>query len=198
MRSLATGNSGTMLIAFEGVAPQIHPTAWIAPGCMIIGDVQIGASASIWYNCVLRGDVNAIRIGAGTNVQDGTVIHCDSGGNAGPGYPTLIGENALIGHSAVVHGATLHDESFVGIGAIAMDGSVIEAGGMLAAGAMLTPRKAIGAREIWSGRPASMLRSLREEEVARNRESVVHYRELSIRHRAAIEALVSARGAVSG
>lgn len=177
---------GVDLIPFGGVAPRIDPTAWIAPGCRIIGDVEVGPNASIWYNCVLRGDVNKISIGRGTNVQDGTVIHCDSGGSSGPGHPTIIGDDVLIGHLAVIHGATLMDGSFVGIGAIAMDGTVIEPEGMLAAGAMLTPHKRLTAREIWGGRPAKSMRTLSDAEVARNSESVTHYQELARAHRRAV------------
>jgi carbonic anhydrase/acetyltransferase-like protein (isoleucine patch superfamily) len=179
---------GVDLISFNGRAPRVDSMAWIAPGCRIIGDVEIGPLASIWYNCVVRADVNKIRIGAGTNVQDGTIIHCDSGGSSGPGHPTIIGEGVLIGHMAVIHGATLMAGSFVGIGAIAMDGSTLEPGSMLAAGALLTPHKRVPSQEIWAGRPAKALRSLTDEEAAKNAESVLHYQKLSQAHRQAIAA----------
>jgi carbonic anhydrase/acetyltransferase-like protein (isoleucine patch superfamily) len=174
------------VISFAGASPRIHPTAWVAPGCRIIGDVEIGPAASVWYNCVLRGDVNSIRIGVGANIQDGSVIHCDSGGATGPGHPTIIGEGVLVGHMAVVHGATLMAGSFIGIGAIAMDGSVLAAEAMLAAGAMLTPHKRVGSREIWAGRPAKMLRPLTDEEAEKNKESVLHYQQLARAHRRAV------------
>ena len=173
------------IIPFRGRTPRIHPSAWIAPGCRIIGDVEIGAHASIWYNCVLRGDVNSIHVGAHTNVQDGTVIHCDSGGSDGPGYPTVIGDDVLIGHMAMVHGSTLMAGCFVGIGAITMDGAMIEPGGMLAAGAMLTPRKRIASNELWGGTPAKFMRSLTAAERARNGFAVDHYQELAREHRSA-------------
>ena len=176
---------GVDIIPFGGVTPRIHPAAWIAPGCRIIGDVEIGADASIWYNCVLRGDVNQIRVGAGTNIQDGSVIHCDSGGASGRGHPTLIGEGVLVGHMAVIHGAALMAGCLVGIGAIAMDGSVVEPEGMLAAGAMLTPHKQLGARQIWGGRPAKLLRQMTHEEAARNAHSVLHYQDLARAHASA-------------
>ena len=95
---------GVSIIPFNGKAPRIDPSAFVAPGCRIIGDVEIGPEASIWYNCVIRADVNFVRIGARTNVQDGSVIHCDSGHDGGGGYPTIIGEDVLIGHLAMVHG----------------------------------------------------------------------------------------------
>jgi carbonic anhydrase/acetyltransferase-like protein (isoleucine patch superfamily) len=175
------------LIPYHGHAPLLDPTAFVAPGAVLIGDVELGAEASIWYNCVLRGDVNRIRIGARTNIQDGTVLHVDSprpGHEAG--QPTLIGEEVLIGHLAMVHGCVLHDRSFVGLGAIVMDGCEIESGAMLAAGAMLTPGKRIPAGQLWAGRPAKYVRDLGEEEHAMNLAGVFHYVELAKRHRAAL------------
>jgi carbonic anhydrase/acetyltransferase-like protein (isoleucine patch superfamily) len=177
---------GVDIIPFNELSPRIDPTAWIAPGCRIIGDVEIGPAASIWYNCVLRGDVNSIRIGAGTNIQDGTVIHCDSGGASGGGYATTIGDDVLVGHMALIHGSTLMNGSFLGMGAIAMDGCVLEPGAMLAAGAMLTPHKRVGAGEIWGGRPAKLHRTLNDQEAIRNREGVYHYQKLAHAHRQAV------------
>lgn len=164
------------IIPFGGKVPQIHPDAFIAPGCRIIGDVTIEAGASIWYNCVIRADVNRVVIGARTNVQDGSVIHCDSAKPGRPeGFPTLIGEDVLIGHLAMVHGCILHDRAFVGLGAIVMDGTVIESDGMLAAGAMLTPGKRLPARQLWSGRPAAYMRDLSDEAIAEMQRGVAHY-----------------------
>ena len=177
------------LIPFEGKSPRIGPDAFVAPGAVLIGDVEIGAEASVWYNCVLRGDVNRIRIGARTNIQDGSVVHVDSprpGHDAG--HPTLIGEEVLIGHLAMVHGCILHDRSFVGLGAIVMDGCEIESGGMLAAGAMLTPGKRIPSGQLWAGRPAKYLRDLSEADIAGMRAGVAHYVELGRRHAAALRA----------
>lgn len=150
------------IAALDGRVPRIHSSAFIAPGCRIIGDVEIGPDSSIWYNCVIRGDANRVVIGARTNVQDGTVIHCD---RAKPprhpdGFPTIIGDDVLIGHMAMVHGCTIEDRGFVGLGSIVMDGCRIESDGMLAAGAMLTPGKVIKSREMWMGRPAVFTRAL--------------------------------------
>ena len=177
---------GVSIIPFRGKTPQIHPSAFVAPGCRIIGDVEIGPEASIWYNCVLRGDVNVIRVGARSNIQDGSVIHCDSGHDGKGGYPTIIGEDVLIGHLAMIHGATLKDRSFVGLGGIVMDGTVIAPGGMLAAGGMLTPGKTIAANEMWGGRPARLMRALSEEQVASNLLGAAHYRQLAKAHRLAL------------
>ena len=172
------------------VTPKIHPSAWIAPTAAVIGDVEIGPDCGIWFHCVLRGDTNFIRIGARTNIQDGTVLHVDSpkpGDEAG--HPTIIGEEVLIGHLAMVHGCILHDRAFVGLGAIVMDGCEIESGGMLAAGAMLTPGRRVPAGQLWAGRPAKHLRDLTPEEQAANLAGVFHYVELAKRHREALRAI---------
>ena len=164
-----------LILSFGGKSPKVHSSAFIAPGCKIIGDVEIGEDASIWYNCVIRGDVNHIHIGARTNVQDGTVIHCDSDKNGSGGFPTIIGADVLIGHMAMLHGCTLLDRAFVGLGSIVMDGCVIEGDAMLAAGAMLTPGKTIAHRQLWAGRPAKHLRDLDDRAVADMRAGVEHY-----------------------
>jgi carbonic anhydrase/acetyltransferase-like protein (isoleucine patch superfamily) len=177
------------IITFRGKTPRIHPTAFIAPGARIIGDVEIGAESSIWYNCVLRGDVNMIRIGARTNIQDGTVIHCDSpkpGNEAG--LPTIIGDDVLVGHMVMLHGSVLHDRAFIGLSSTVMDGCTIDSDGMLAAGALLSPGKTIGAGELWLGRPAKLLRQLSAEEMSANRLGAAHYAELARLHAAAASA----------
>lgn len=175
------------IVPFNGKEPQIHETAFVAPGCRIIGDVRIGEGASVWYNCVLRADVNYIEVGARSNIQDGTVVHCDEDhGDIRPGWPTIIGEDVLIGHMAMVHGAKLHDKSFVGLGAIVMDGCEIESGGMIAAGGMLTPKKIIKAGEMWGGRPAKKMRDLTDQQQAMNLMGVGHYVENAKAHKAAV------------
>ena len=175
------------ILSFGGKSPRIDPSAFIAPGAQLIGDVEIGRQASIWYNCVLRGDVNRIRIGARTNIQDGSVIHVDSpkGGDE-QGFPTLIGADVLIGHMAMVHGCVLHDRAFVGLGAIVMDGCEIEGDAMLAAGALLTPGRRIPSGQLWAGRPARYVRDLRPEELAGHREGVAHYVALAHAHSEAL------------
>jgi carbonic anhydrase/acetyltransferase-like protein (isoleucine patch superfamily) len=179
--------AGPNLISFGGKTPLVDPTAFVAPGAQLIGDVEIGAEASIWYNCVLRGDVNLIRIGARTNIQDGSVIHVDSpkAGDA-EGHRTIIGEDVLIGHLAMVHGCLLHDRAFVGLGSIVMDGCEIESDAMLAAGAMLTPGRRIPSGQLWAGRPAKYVRDLRPEELGHQREGVAHYVALAKAHAEAI------------
>ena len=181
-----TTRTDITLAAIAGRAPRIHPSAFIAPGCRILGDVEIGADASIWYNCVIRADVNRVVIGARTNIQDGSVVHCDSPKPSRPeGYPTIIGEDVLIGHMAMIHGCVLEDRAFVGLGAIVMDGSHIESEGMLAAGAQLTGKR-IGARELWIGRPAKLLRMLDDAALAANRAGVESYVANGRRHARAL------------
>ena len=165
------------LLAFEGHEPSLADDVFIAPGSRIIGRVAIGAKASIWYNCVLRGDVESITVGPGTNIQDGTIVHVTTGL-----YATNIGSDCLIGHQAIVHGCTLEDRSFVGLGAIVMDGCVIEPDAMLAAGALLAPGKRMGRGQLWAGRPAKYMRDLRPEELMRNRSAVLGYQALARRH----------------
>ena len=162
---------------YEGKAPRIHETAFIAPGACLIGDVEIGPGASVWYNCVLRADLNRIVVGARSNVQDGTVIHVE------PHLPTLIGEDALVGHMALLHACTVEDRAFVGMGSIAMDGSRIGAGAMLAAGALLGPGKAVPPRELWAGRPARLMRAIGDEELERMGRQTALYCDLGRRHR---------------
>jgi carbonic anhydrase/acetyltransferase-like protein (isoleucine patch superfamily) len=178
---------------FNGKRPRIHSSAFIAPGCRIIGDVEIGPDASIWYNCVVRGDANRIVIGARSNIQDGTVVHCDSPKPAGTkngrpeGFPTIIGEDVLIGHMAMIHGAILEDRAFVGLGAIVMDGCRISSDAMLAAGAMLTPGKVIPSRQMWMGRPATFTRELTDAALADMQMGVKGYMLNAQWHRASLE-----------
>ena len=173
-------------ISFDGSTPRIADSAFVAPGTHVIGAVEIGADSSIWYNCVLRGDVNYIRIGERSNVQDGSVIHVDSPKGTDPGLPTIIGNDVLIGHMVMLHGSVLHDGAFIGIGSIVMDGCTIGRDAMLAAGSLLSPGKTIGAAELWMGRPAKKLRDLSPEDIAANRRGAAHYVALARMHRAAL------------
>ncbi|MDX2225403.1 MAG: gamma carbonic anhydrase family protein [Rhodospirillaceae bacterium] len=154
-------SAGPTILPWKGVWPTIAADAFVAPNATIIGDVQIGAQASIWFNCVLRGDVNYIRVGARTNIQDGTIVHVAT--NDGP---TLIGADVLIGHGAIIHGCTLHDGCFVGMAATVMDDAVVETGGMVAAGALVGPGKRVPAGQLWAGTPARFMRNLTPDEVA--------------------------------
>lgn len=187
---------GVNIVPIHGKTPQIDDSAFIAPGCTIIGDVTIGADSSIWYNCVLRADVSRIVIGERTNIQDGTICHCDPPRPGDPeGSPLIIGDDVLIGHMAMIHGCTIHDRGFVGLGAIAMNKAVIGSDAMLAAGAMLTEGKVMEPRMLWAGRPAKPLRELSEGAIAGMRMGVAHYAENAKHHVAAVaEALGDGAG----
>jgi gamma-carbonic anhydrase len=158
MPDLPFGGFGP-IFALNGVAPTIAADAFIAPTAAVIGDVVIGSETGIWFHCLVRGDMNSIRIGARTNIQDGAIIHVDSGE-----FSTFIGDDVTVGHNAVIHACTLKNRAFVGISATVLDGAVIEAGGMLAAGGLLTPGKVIGPNELWTGSPAKLRRVMDEEE----------------------------------
>lgn len=175
------------IITLNGKTPRIHDSAFIAPGCRIIGDVEIGPDVSIWYNCVLRGDLNFIRIGARTNIQDGSVIHVDGVTPDKPdGFPTIIGEDVLIGHMAMVHGCIIEDRGFIGLGAIVMSNAHIESDGMLAAGAMLTGGKRVGSRQLWAGRPATYMRDLTDAALVDMQAGVTRYVHNGRAHKAAV------------
>ncbi len=169
------------ILPYRNHTPRIAPDAFIAPDATIIGDTEIGAGASIWFNCTVRGDVNYIRIGARTNVQDGTVIHVSRGT-----HPTIIGANILIGHMCVIHGCVLEDGCFIGMKACVMDGVVVESGGMVAAGALVTPGKRVLKGQLWGGSPAKHMRDMTENEIANIPRAVGHYADLGAEYRAAL------------
>jgi gamma-carbonic anhydrase len=140
--------------------PSVHKTVFVAPGVSIIGDVQIGEKASIWFNSILRGDVQRIVVGARTNIQDGSILHGTTNG-----APTLVGSEVTVGHGAILHACLTEDRAFVGFGARVLDGAIVRTGGMLAAEAVLTPGKVVGSGELWAGNPARFLRTLTFEEI---------------------------------
>ncbi len=150
------------ILPYKGIWPKIDPSAFVAPGASIVGDVEIGARSSVWFDCVLRGDVNVIRIGTESNIQDGTVIHV-TGTN---GQGTHIGDGVTVAHSALLHDCRLEDGCFIGMQACVMDRAVVETSAMVAAGALVTPGKRVPRGELWSGRPAKLLRPLSDAELA--------------------------------
>lgn len=155
---------------------------YVADTAVVIGNVTLGEDVSIWFNAVIRGDNDAITIGSGSNVQDGSVLHVD------PGFPIVIGDDVTIGHMAMVHGCTIHDRGFVGLGAIVMNKAVIGSDAMLAAGAMLTERKVMAPRELWAGRPAVKLKDLNDAAIAGMRLGAAHYAENAKAHAEAVAA----------
>ena len=159
---------------FGSERPQLADDVYIAPGAQVIGKVTIGTGSSVWFNCVLRGDVGRITVGERTNIQDGTIVHVTGGR-----FDTHIGDDVLIGHACIIHGCRLENHAFVGMGAIVLDGAVVEPDAMLAAGALLTPGKVVKSGELWAGRPAKFLRSLTAAEIAGNRAGAAGYARLA-------------------
>ena len=166
---------------FEGRLPVVDATAFVAPNAAVIGDVELGPGSSVWYGCVLRGDTNFIRVGARSNIQDGTIVHVARGS-----LPAIISEDVTVGHACIIHACTLKDRAFVGMGATVLDGAVIEEGGMLGAGGLLGPGKRIGPNELWLGAPARLARVMSAEERAGWDKTSAHYVELGGRHRASL------------
>jgi carbonic anhydrase/acetyltransferase-like protein (isoleucine patch superfamily) len=157
--------------------PRIGARCWIDPAAIVIGDVEIGEDASLWPGAVVRGDVNHIRIGARSNLQDGCVVHVTHDGPHGPpgGVPTLIGADVTIGHGAIIHACTIGDASLIGMGAIVLDGARVESNGFVGAGAVVSPGKVVGRGELWLGSPARCVRRLSEAEIAGLYYSAQHY-----------------------
>ena len=169
------------IYTLDGVTPKVAPDAFIAPTAAVIGDVVVGSETGIWFHCLVRGDLQYIHIGDRTNIQDGAIIHVDSG-NAF----TTIGDDVTVGHNAVIHACALKDRAFVGIAATVLDGAVIEEGGMLGAGGLLTPGKVIGRNELWVGTPAKLIRVMTDDERKKFDRNAVVYRELAARFRAGL------------
>jgi len=174
--------SAPVILPYRGILPRIHPTAFLAAGVVVIGDVEIGAHANIWFNVVIRGDDGPIRIGAGANIQDGSVVHVTVDGDEH--IPCLIGEDVAVGHLALLHACTIEPGAFVGMKACVMDRAVVESGAMVAAGAVVTPRKRVRSGELWAGTPARLTRALKPEEIAYMRWVPGHYRRLAEEYRA--------------
>lgn len=158
---------------YQGRMPKLGARVFLAPGAHVIGDVEAGDDVSFWFNTVARGDVNFIRIGPGTNIQDGTVLHV-----AHDHYPLIIGAGVVIGHSAVVHGCTIGDGVLIGIGARILDGAVVEAGAQVGAGAVVAPRHRVPAGHLALGVPARVSRPLTAEETRRIADTRDRYKAL--------------------
>lgn len=170
------------ILPFAGTFPKLCDSVFVAPGAKVIGDVEIGSDTGIWYGCVVRGDVNEIRIGARVNVQDGTVIHV-----ASKGQGTYIGDDVSIGHMALIHACTLESGCFVGMKAVVMDGAIVETGAMVAAGALVTPGKVVRRGELWAGCPAACKRALTDKDVDMMTWTRTHYAELAKKHAASLK-----------
>ncbi|HLK30353.1 MAG TPA: gamma carbonic anhydrase family protein [Puia sp.] len=163
-----------VILPVEGVSPKFGSNCFIAPNATIVGDVVMGDDCSVWFNAVVRGDVNIIRIGNKVNIQDGAVIHCTY-----KKTQTIIGNNVSIGHNAIVHGCTVHDSVLIGMGAIVMDGAEIGSHSIIAAGAVVLENTKIEAAAIYAGVPAKKVKDISEElisgQIQRIADNYVHY-----------------------
>ena len=169
-----------MIYALDGIAPQIDPDAWIAPGTHIIGDVTVMVGASIWFGTTIRGDREPIVVGQGSNVQENSVLHTD------PGCPLTIGTNCTIGHKAMLHGCTIGDNSLIGMGATVLNRAVIGKNCLIGAGALITEGKVIPDGSLVMGAPGKIIRTLDEAAIAGLTQSALHYQENAARFRAGL------------
>lgn len=167
-----------MIHSFLGIHPRFNDTNFIAPSADVIGDVALGSYASVWFNVTIRGDVNWIRIGESSNVQDNAVVHVTN-----RVAPTRIGARVTVGHSAIIHGCTIEDDVLIGMGAIVMDHAVIGQHSIVGAGALVTARTQVPPRSLVLGRPAKVVRTLTEDEVASIQVYAEHYLSYSALYR---------------
>ena len=166
-----------MIIDFEGKTPKIDKSSFIAENATVIGDVTIGKNVGIWYNAILRGDVAPITIGDNTNIQDGSVIHCDVG------IPTLVGENVTVGHNVMLHACKIGNNSLIGIGSIVLDGSVVGENSIIGAGAVVTPGTKIPPYSMALGIPAKVVKKITEEEADKLVEHAEEYIKLMMKYK---------------
>lgn len=153
-------NSGSVY-GLRDIWPRLGQGVFIAPTAAVIGDVELGDGVSVWFGAVIRGDESLISIGAGSNIQDGTIIHSNRGG---PGV--VVGERVTVGHGVRLHGCRIESDSLIGIGAVVLDGAVVESGAIVAAGSLVPPNKRVAAGELWAGTPAARRRPLSDPERA--------------------------------
>jgi carbonic anhydrase/acetyltransferase-like protein (isoleucine patch superfamily) len=166
------------ILLFDGKAPRLAASAFLAEGSVVVGDVEIGDGSSLWFGTIVRGDVNHVRIGARTNVQDMSVVHVTS-----RTHPTVIGDDVTVGHRAVLHGCTIQDRCLVGIGAIVLDGAVVGPDAMVGAGALVPPGMVVPPGTLVLGAPARVKRPLTPDEIAFLRTSAANYAGYAARYR---------------
>lgn len=169
------------VFSYEGKSPVIEQSVFLAPGVRVIGDVKIGARSGIWFNAILRGDVQSITIGEATNVQDGSVLHV-----TGDDLPLIIGSKVTIGHMACVHACTIQDLTLIGIGATVLDGAIVEERSMVAAGAVVRPGFIVPTGKLVAGVPAKIVRELTQQEMEYFEISAEHYADYAVKTRKAI------------
>ncbi len=159
------------LFPYLDMFPKIHESVFLASGVKVIGDVEIGKDSSVWYNTVVRGDVNYIRIGSTTNIQDCSMLHVTNGK-----FPLNIGNKVTIGHSVTLHGCTINDLSLVGMGAVILDGAVVELKSMVAAGSVIKPGFVVPTGKLAAGVPAKIVRDLSDQEMDEFEKSALRYK----------------------
>ena len=163
-----------LIVPHKGFVPKVARSAFIAANATLVGDVEIGENASIWYGVILRGDGPGIRVGENSNLQDGTVVHV-----AARGLMTVVGKNVTVGHKALLHACEVQDGAFIGMNSTVLDGAVVESEAMVAAGALVTPGKIVRRGELWAGSPARKLRDLTEKDFETFRRIAAGYVELA-------------------
>jgi carbonic anhydrase/acetyltransferase-like protein (isoleucine patch superfamily) len=168
-----------MIAAYGGRTPRLDPTAFVVDSATVIGDVVIGPASSVWFGAVVRGDIESIRLGARTNIQDNATLHV-----VGGKFGTTLGDGVTVGHNAVVHGCTVEDGVLVGMGAIVLDGAVVGAESLVAAGALVVPGMRIPPRSLVLGSPAKVVRPVNADELERMRTSAANYVAYATRYRA--------------
>ena len=170
------------IVKYKKKIPKINKSVFIAEGVKIIGDVTIDENSSVWFNSVVRADVNFIKIGKKTNIQDGSIIHVSSNGfsaNGKKGFPTIIGDFVTIGHNATVHACRINNYALIGMGAVLLDNSFIDEYGFVAAGAIVTPGTKINKYELWAGNPAKFVRKVNDTEIDLMKNTPLVYEKLS-------------------
>ena len=160
-----------MIYDFEKNVPEVHPEAWVAANATLIGKIKLEKNSSIWFNATLRGDIENIHIGEGSNVQDGSVLHTD------PGYPLKVGKNVTIGHLVMLHGCTIGDNSLIGIGAVILNNAKIGKNCIIGAKALITENKIIPDNSLVVGSPGKVIRKLTNEEIQAVEKNAIRYQD---------------------
>ncbi|MFC7409873.1 gamma carbonic anhydrase family protein [Hydrogenophaga atypica] len=167
----------------DGVAPQVAASAWVADSAQVMGNVSLAEGSSVWFGAVIRGDTETITVGAGSNIQDASVLHADHG------FPLVIGERVTVGHQVMLHGCTIGDESLIGIGAVVLNGAKIGKHCLVGAGALVTEGKAFPEGSMIIGSPAKAVRQLTPEQIEGLKRSALHYTENADRYRKGLKKL---------
>lgn len=172
-----------MICEFEGIMPKLSASVYVDEAAVVIGDVEIGDDSSIWPSTVVRGDVNHIRIGSRTNIQDGSVLHVTQPGDGTPeGFPLYVGNNVTVGHGVVLHACTVEDNCLIGMGATLLDGAVIHSQVLVGAGSLVPPGKELESGYLWLGNPVKKIRPLNDKEMAWFEHSAENYVKLKNRY----------------